>query len=134
MVILQIDVNGIGPVSTEGDEPIPGDSDCPSCFALQRMPVEARQVDLLRSGCSVEHPQHTAYPRGIRHAEPDRVAGLEKSPEPAMTETAYHLRKVMLQPTDVKWRFTWAQPGLASAPGDGTAGHLRPNNVCGNLW
>jgi hypothetical protein len=54
MVILQIDGDGIGAIPSEGDAPVPGYPDRPAGFALQRVPVEARQVQLLGPGRGVE--------------------------------------------------------------------------------
>lgn len=47
MVILQIDGDRIGAIPAKGDPPVPGYPDRPPRFALQRMPVAARQVQLL---------------------------------------------------------------------------------------
>jgi hypothetical protein len=48
MVILQIDSDSIGAIPAKGDPPIPRHPDRPAGFALQRVPVEPRQVELLR--------------------------------------------------------------------------------------
>jgi hypothetical protein len=56
MVILQIDGDGIGTVPSEGDAPIRGDSDSRAGFALQGVPLETRQIDLLGPGRGVERP------------------------------------------------------------------------------
>jgi hypothetical protein len=93
MVILQIDGDGIGAIPSKGDPPIPRHPDRPARFALQRMPVETRQVQLLGPGRGVERPQYAPDPRDVRHAQPARIAGLEIPPERPVAETAYHLRK-----------------------------------------
>ena len=61
--------------------------------ALQRVPVEARQVQLLGPGRGVERAQYAPDPRDVRHAQPARIAGLEILPERPVAETAYHQRK-----------------------------------------
>ena len=93
MVVLQIDGDGIRAIPSEGDAPVPGDPDGPAGFALQRVPAEARQIDLLGPDRGVERAQHAPDPCDIRHAQPARVAGLEVLPERPVAETAYHRRK-----------------------------------------
>jgi len=50
MVVLQIDGDGIGAIPAKGDPPVSGNPDRPAPDALQRVPIEARQVDVFRPG------------------------------------------------------------------------------------
>jgi hypothetical protein len=93
MVVLQIDADGIGAIPAKGDPPVAGNPDRSSRDALQRVPVESRQVQLLGPGRGIERTQHAPGPRDIRHAQPSRVALLEIPLEHPVAETAYHRRK-----------------------------------------
>src|SRR5258708_2751334 len=74
MVILQIDGEGIGAVPGEGDASISRHPDRLTRLALQRVPVETRQVELLGPGRGIERTQYAAHPRNVRHTQPARVA------------------------------------------------------------
>ena len=107
MVILQINCNDIGTVPSEGDAPIGGHSHRPAGFALQRVPIEARQIDLLGAGRGIEHRRirptlatfGTLNPLGSPVSKYRLSARFRK-----LRITA---GKVMRLPTNVKCRFTW---------------------------
>jgi hypothetical protein len=125
MVILQIDRDGISAVPSERDPPIPSDSDGPAWFALQRVPVEARQVDLFgsrrRSRATCGSPWRltlatfgTLCPLGSLASKYSLSARLRK------------LRisggNMLLRPGNVKSRFTVARRGNAGHKGGYAAG------------
>jgi hypothetical protein len=77
MVVLQIDIDGIGGIPSEGDPPASGDADRPTALAMRGVKKISRQIQLLGARGRVQDPQYATDPTHVLHVQTAHAATLE---------------------------------------------------------